>query len=499
MTFFCVFVKIILVYFLTAPYGHCAVLSLVRKLSMSVSKKAKITMVSVLLCIGTVGACAGIVLSRGVIEKGDTAAAAVSVSEPAAESVADESSTESAENADAPKEEKIEKQSFKLTSFKKATVDSYDMSIHKAAASAEKKAQDPNDFTVEFPEDTEEYYDVHNEPLNFTETRSIAGEYYTVNDIISGSVVTMNAHDMICSMVYSEISDAWGDEAIKAQAVAAYSFLRFCATHGIRPDVGLKTNYTSKIESCVSSVEGQVVVYQGEIINAVYSASTAGWSTASKNIWGGDYHYLQRVKSVYDSKDPNWGLEKTYTKDQVKAILEKRVGFTLSDNVMEWFTIARAFSGKYISTITITGNAGQTANIPGEAMCDLFDLKSIAMDITFKDGSFTFKTYGWGHGTGMSQWGACLYADAGWTYDQILTHYYIDTTLALSSFYSQPAPQQTDDNNDTNTQSSQDDTSGAAADGTQQAQTEAQADAADGQDTAADNGGAQTEASQLLS
>ena len=456
---------------------------------MSVSKKAKITMVSVLLCIGTVGACAGIVLSRGVIEKGDTAAAAVSVSEPAAESVADESSTESAENADAPKEEKIEKQSFKLTSFKKATVDSYDMSIHKAAAAAEKKAQDPNDFTVEFPEDTDE-----------TTTEAAAPQEDTAPAAITVNGTEMDAREAIARIGEVEMGNTFHKEAIKAQAVAAYSFLRFCATHGIRPDVGLKTNYTSKIENCISSVEGQVVVYQGEIINAVYSASTAGWSTASKNIWGGDYHYLQRVKSVYDSKDPNWGLEKTYTKDQVKAILEKRVGFTLSDNVMEWFTIARAFSGKYISTITITGNAGQTANIPGEAMCDLFDLTSIAMDIIFKDGSFTFKTYGWGHGTGMSQWGACLYADAGWTYDQILTHYYIDTTLALSSFYSQPAPQQTDDNNDTNTQSPQDDTSGAAADGTaQQGQTDGQVNAADGQDTAADNGGAQTEASQLLS
>ncbi len=479
--------------------GCCKAPGAMRKWHMSVSKKGKITLVSLLVCLGTVGACAGIVLRRGVIEKKNSAPAAVSVSEPASESSADTSSTKSTESAAAPEEKKTKKQSFKLVSFKKATVESYDMSIHKAAAPAKKKTQDPNDFTVEFPEDTEEYYDVHNEPLNFTETRSIAGEYYTVNDIISGSVVTMNAHDMICSMVYSEISDAWGDEAIKAQAVAAYSFLRFCATHGIRPDVGLKTNYTSKIENCVSSVEGQVVVYEGEIINAVYSASTAGWSTASRNIWGGDYHYLQRVKSVYDSKDPNWGLEKTYTKDQVKSILEKRVGFALSDNVMEWFTIARAFSGKYIGTITITGDAGQTANIPGEAMCDLFDLKSIAMDIIFKDGSFTFKTYGWGHGTGMSQWGACLYADAGWTYDQILTHYYIDTTLALSSFYSQPAPQQTDDKDDGGDRNTGDQTSQAASDGTQQDQTGAQTQGTEAHNAAPDDGAAQTEASQLLS
>ena len=46
---------------------------------------------------------------------------------------------------------------------------------------------------------------------------------------------------------------------------------------------------------------------------------------------------------------------------------------------------------------------------------------------------FTFKSYGWGHGVGMSQWGACYYAEAGYTYDQILTHYYVNCYLGLSS------------------------------------------------------------------
>ena len=43
-----------------------------------------------------------------------------------------------------------------------------------------------------------------------------------------------------------------------------------------------------------------------------------------------------------------------------------------------------------------------------------------------------FNSFGWGHGVGMSQWGACLYAKHGWTYDQILRHYYLNTSLALS-------------------------------------------------------------------
>ena len=407
---------------------------------MSVSRKTKIIIVSAAAVIA-VGGCAGAILLGGqdVVRAGT---GAVYASEDSSVSSASQSEADSVPVTEEEPEAEPEKLSF--TQFKKAPVEVYDMSYVKEASASE-KVQDPNNFTVEFPKDEGEYYDIHNDPLGFTSTRSIAGEFYTVNDIHTGATVTMNAHDLICSAVYSEIGDGWSEEAIKAQAVAAYTCLRFNAEHGILETVGIKRNYTSTIERCVSAVEGQVLLYNGEIINAVYSASTAGYSTASRDIWGGDYPYLQRVRSVYDSKDPNWGVPTTKSKAEVKSILEKKVGFTLSDDVTKWFTITSAFSGKYIRTITITGNSGQTATISGEDMCSLFGLKSLAMDISFKDGYFTFKTYGWGHGSGMSQWGCCYYAAAGWTYDQILSHYYVNTQLALSSYYTQSSePSQTD-------------------------------------------------------
>ena len=105
-----------------------------------------------------------------------------------------------------------------------------------------------------------------------------------------------------------------------------------------------------------------------------------------------------------------------------------------------WFKIDSAFSGKYISGVTIDGHTsctydGSEARITGITLCNLFDVKSNAMEISYKDGVFTFKSYGWGHGVGMSQWGACYYAEAGYTYDQILTHYYVNCLL-----YTSPSP-----------------------------------------------------------
>ena len=120
----------------------------------------------------------------------------------------------------------------------------------------------------------------------------------------------------------------------------------------------------------------------------------------------------------------------------------------LSDNYADWFVINEIHSGKYVASLTIDNSAVFT----GSDMRTLLGLRSSAFEIAYENGEFIFTTYGFGHGVGMSQWGAKLYADAGWTYDQILRHYYVNTTVDLSNASSsaiergiaaqQPAPQE---------------------------------------------------------
>ena len=347
-----------------------------------------------------------------------------------------------------------------VVSFKKAGIEEYDMdvsSVDSVLVSAgkkkesEKKAEELDSdthFTVKLPEDKSTILKPEKGPSSNPGTRSIAGETYTVYDEISGGYVTLNGHELLCRIVFSEISDSWGEEAIKAQAVAAYSYVRYNDEHGYIPQVGLRANYSAKIERCISAVEGQGIYYNGSLIDAVYSASSAGASAPSEKIWGGAYPYLRAVESVYDSKDPNYGVVKTFTKEGLKSIIEKNTGIKLSDNPRNWFEIQSVFSGKYIDLMKLDGKEyisvnGSMQRVTGALMRSTIlgtsNLKSTAFDISYDNGVFTFKTYGWGHGVGMSQWGACYYAQAGYSYDQILRHYYVGTTVSVSDVNSKAA------------------------------------------------------------
>ena len=326
-----------------------------------------------------------------------------------------------------------EREQLTMDSFRKAGIDEYNMTVvvKEKKPEAEEIVLDPEDFTVPFPEDDTFVHDpIKRDPVELTDTRSVENEYFTVYDENSGRTVTMSGHELLCLMVNNEIGGTWGEEAIKAQTVAAYTHLRYNQEHGLKPTIGLRSGYSSRLEKCVSAVEGQALYYDGEIICAVYSASTAGYSTSAANIWGAERPYLQCVESVFDENDPNWGYTKTYSKEEVRAMLEDRFGITLSDDVTQWFTVDRVYSVKYIDSLTIDGR--EDCKLTGNQLCSMVGVKSNAIEIKFKDGNFSITSCGWGHGVGMSQWGCHYYAEDGWTYDQILFHYFIGTSLAVS-------------------------------------------------------------------
>ncbi len=252
-------------------------------------------------------------------------------------------------------------------------------------------------------------------------TRDISDETYKIKNSLTGKKVKSDGFDIVCQIVNGEVGSSWSDEALKAQAVAAYTYLRYCEASGMTAKLAAKSGYGDKIKNAVKSVEGLICTYNGSVINAVFCASTAGCTADSQNVWGSSQPYLKSVNSKYDSTyDPNYGVTKVISKSDVKTKLENQ-GITLSNKPSNWIKVLSNYNGKYVGNVSIDGKKTLT----GAQICSIMGLKSAAFTVKYSDGSFTFTTYGYGHGVGMSQWGAHFYASiGGYKFDQILKHYY---------------------------------------------------------------------------
>jgi stage II sporulation protein D len=225
------------------------------------------------------------------------------------------------------------------------------------------------------------------------------------------------------------MGSSFDEEALKAQAVAAYSFIKSKNNAGIAPSLAMKSNVSSKFKSAVSAVSGEAIYYNGKIIEAVYSASQGGSSASSEQVWGGKVPYLVSVENDYDEYDRYYGYEKTFTESEVEDYLESYLGKSLSSDPEDWIVIESRYDSGYVREVTLDGRKTVSGRTVRESVFDM-DLRSANFEVEYDDGEFIFTTYGYGHGVGLSQLGANLYATkGGYTYEEILYHYYTGVTV----------------------------------------------------------------------
>ena len=247
--------------------------------------------------------------------------------------------------------------------------------------------------------------------------------------------------DILPKIVAMEMNDGMADEALKAQAVATHSYVKYQNSIGKAPVVYVRSP-SARIQSLVESVSRKMMYSGGNVINASYCASTAGRTESSTDVWGGYLPYLVSVESVYDHLDPNWGSTTTYTVEQVKSMVKQNAGITLSGDPEDWFKVVSYTNGGYNGEMTIGGQStfaynGKTYKITGRYVREIIlkqsglpTLKSAKFSVSVNGDKMAFTTYGYGHGVGMSQWGAHYYAvKEGYSYQQILTHYYTGVTI----------------------------------------------------------------------
>ena len=225
-------------------------------------------------------------------------------------------------------------------------------------------------------------------------------------------------------------------EALKAQAVAARTYTMkkhskgqtlinstsnqmYKAVNQLKNEWGSSfSTYYNKVKKAVNDTEGIVLVYGGEYIDAQYSSMTNGKTELPQYVWSFSRPYLQCVSSTWDTKVKNFEVTKEFNYNKLTSSLGQTIN---KDTVIE--VLSRTESGR-VNKIKI-GEKTYT----GTQIRSMLGLRSTDFTIELAEDKVYITTKGYGHGVGMSQHGAHMAANEGYSYIQILKHYYVGVEL----------------------------------------------------------------------
>lgn len=282
-------------------------------------------------------------------------------------------------------------------------------------------------------------------------------EFRLDNNNTLTAINELSLEKYLYGVVPSEMPSSWGAEALKAQAVAARNYalrqrgsLRFSGqgydvvatdlSQVYRGYTGEKATTTEAIDA----TKGVVMLADGKPIDAVYHSSSGGATENSEEVWTYPSSYLKTKPDPLDlnALHYNWQYPTSgeMSMSQVAAKLKAYKGWsfgTITNVVAEQMTS----SGNRIMVLRIEGK--DTAGNPltqrlskADSVRSAFGLKSGPREVVVNLGldllptGIIFKGSGWGHGLGMSQWGAKGMAEAGNEYRSILQYYYTGVTIA---------------------------------------------------------------------
>lgn len=266
----------------------------------------------------------------------------------------------------------------------------------------------------------------------------------TINVTMNGSQQTLDLVTCLAMIAQNELGSNAPAEAYKAQCVAAHCWI---LSQGGYPSVAGATPGAAAL-AAAQEVAHVLITYNGNVCFTPYFASASTGTASAADVWGNDRAWLQAVESPYDqSTATHWNTNgaTSGTARFSRATLQQRIldvlGIDLSGvDPNSWFKILSANQYGWVSQMQIGPDGGPNTTCRGSwfretllagQSVDGRSLRSQCFTVTYDAGSdcFIFDVYGYGHGVGMSQWGAVGYANNGWSYQQILQHYYPGTTL----------------------------------------------------------------------
>ena len=269
----------------------------------------------------------------------------------------------------------------------------------------------------------------------------ISSIFVRVKRVNKDRIDNVMLEDYVVGVVAGEMPVSFDMEALKAQAVASRSYVLRklndnrdgsydvvdTTSNQVYFDLDdLKNNwqdnyinYLNKVREAVNATAGEYLEYNGDVANTMFFSTSNGYTEDCSVVFSSDVPYLRSVESNWDSSvNSNFN----YVKEVSLKEFYNMLGLTFN-NKLNIIILKRSNSNRVIS-LKING-----VNFSGSDVYNRLKIRSTDFNITQNGDKIIIKTKGFGHGVGMSQYGAYGMAKAGYNYKEILSHYYVGTNL----------------------------------------------------------------------
>lgn len=260
----------------------------------------------------------------------------------------------------------------------------------------------------------------------------------------NGGLLVINEislEDYLTGVMNSEISSVWPLEAVKAQAVAARTYAVFQKRNragavfdveaGVNDQVyGGMDREDVRARQAVKETQGELLLYGGEPIFAVYHSCCGGRTESSDSLWAGNFPYLRSRECKYCLESPHFLWNLVIGRDELLKALGNGNGLFGNSPLQEIEVLERSESRRALQVFV--QDESKRTRIAGKdfrRMLGYDSLRSTNFIVQKTGDFFVFSGLGWGHGVGLCQWGAKGMAEAGMSYREILKSYYQDVEL----------------------------------------------------------------------
>ena len=253
----------------------------------------------------------------------------------------------------------------------------------------------------------------------------------------------VDTEDYLKGVIPEEMPFDWPAEALKAQAVAARTYALknrkrhegegydLCTSTHCQLYLGRKAEKATASKA-LEATAGEVLTYQGALIEALFHTDSGGMTENSEEVWGTKLPYLRGAEEKEKYTKP-W--KNTFNAERVASLAKKQshkdIG-SLKKIELSKLTIGRGdkdrTSSGRVKQVVFIGSMGK-AVVSGNDLRNLLGLRSTLFNLQLSHNQVTVEGYGWGHGLGLSQWGAKSWAENNKSYRDILKHYYQHTVL----------------------------------------------------------------------